>query len=117
MWLMIPGGFFSIVQKPEDIEDGMLTIRARVASDLKVLRKYIPKMGKITESENSDYRYRVRVKKENFAEALGNIAKAIDYSNFKDEVLTVQGQERANTYMGVWSALRSLQYPADMNNF
>lgn len=99
MWVMTNIGFFSIVQKEKDKKAGMLTVRARVLDDLEALRQHTPAMGKVVTSENSDYRYRVRVKKENFAEALGNIAKAIDYSNFKDEVLTVQGQERANTYL------------------
>lgn len=111
MWLMIPGGFYSIVQKSEDRKDGMLTIRARVENDLNVLRQFIPSLGEIVESENADYRFRARAHKVDFSYALMKIGMTVDYANFKDEVMAVQGQERANTYMGVWSALRTLQFP------
>lgn len=109
MWLMIPGGFYSVVQKPEDRDGGMLTVRARVASDLKVLRHFIPSMGEVVESENSDYRFRVQAHRIDFSFAMMKIGMNINYDNFKDEVLKVQGLERANTYTSVWATLRDLQ--------
>jgi len=110
-------GFFSIVEKKDDKEDGMLTVRARVKSDLNALRKYIPRMGKITASANSDYKYRARVSKVKFAEALGKIVMDINYDNFKGKILESQGHNRANVYMQVWAKLRDLQHPTNMENF
>lgn len=117
MWLMTSIGFFSIVEKHEDRKDGMVTIRARVLGDLEALRLYLPKMGLIVTSENSDYRYRVRAHKVDAAYALLKITMTVDYTNFKDQVLRVQGHERANTYMGVWAKLRDLQFPSATGNF
>lgn len=112
MWVMSKHGFLSIVQKEEDKKAGMLTVRARVKSDLEALRQYLPKMGKIKASENSDYRYRTKVSKVEFSEALGKIAMSISYPNFKDEVSRTQGVARASVYTQVWSALRDLQLPS-----
>lgn len=116
MWIMIPGGFYSIVQKHEDVKDGMLTIRARVENDLIVLRQFIPSLSEIVTSENSDYRFRARAHRVDVSYALLKIGMTVDYSNFKDTVLRVQGQERANTYTSVWSVLRDLQTPPDAEN-
>jgi hypothetical protein len=50
VWLLTPFGFFSIVRKPDDVDVETLTIRARVKSDLEVLREhYLPSLGKIEE--------------------------------------------------------------------
>ena len=68
MWLMTNFGFFSIVKK--EGED-YLTVRARAKQDLLNLKKqYLPVVGAIEVSDYTDYRYRVRVPREVFAEAL-----------------------------------------------
>lgn len=74
-------------------------------------------MGEVVESENSDYRYRARVLKVDFAEALGKIAATIDYDNFKNEVMKVQGIARASLYSRVWATLAELQIPLGTKNF
>lgn len=117
MWLMIPCGFYSVVEKDKDKQDGMLTVRARVKSDLDALRQFLPQMGKIVESADSDYRYRFRAHKVDFAYALLKIAMTINYGNFKNKVLETQGIARADTYLGVWSKLRDLQLPSTTGNF
>jgi 8-oxo-dGTP pyrophosphatase MutT (NUDIX family) len=111
MWVMTKFGFFSIVEKPEDKEKGMLTIRARVRGDLEALRHYLPQIGDIVSNAGSDYRFRVRVKKEDWAGAASKIALDIDYSNFKDKIAKAQGKSRASTYGKVWSALLDLHEP------
>jgi 8-oxo-dGTP pyrophosphatase MutT (NUDIX family) len=111
MWLMTKFGFFSIVDKPEDKGKGMLTIRARVRKDLDSLRHYLPQMGEIVSNAGSDYRFRVRVKKEDWAAASSKIALDIDYPNFKDKVAKEQGKSRASIYGKVWSALFDLHEP------
>jgi hypothetical protein len=53
MWLLIPEGFHSIVQKAGDAE---LCVRARDAGDLDRLRKtYMPELGLTTETPAPDY--------------------------------------------------------------
>lgn len=107
MWLMTDFGFFSIVKK-EGEEN--LTVRARVKQDLLNLKeRYLPGLGAIEETEYADYRYRVRVPREIFAEALRNIALDIDYPNFKSSVAKKQGKARARMYGEVWHQLYNLQ--------
>ena len=84
MWLISPTGFFSIVCKPGDEEQGMLTIRSRVRSDLDALREYLPSLGAIAEGTGSDYRYRARAKRGEVSKALEKLVQQIDYANFKD---------------------------------
>jgi hypothetical protein len=44
-WLITPLGFFSIVCKPADEEQGTLTVRSCVKSDLEALRKnFLPSL-------------------------------------------------------------------------
>ena len=110
MWLITTFGFFSIVQKPEDVKSGMLTIRARVGSDLDTLRSnYLPVLGPTQESADSDYRYRARAPRAAVAAAMTEIAEDIDYSNFKDVVAKRQGPLRAKAYGKVWQVLYSMQ--------
>ena len=110
MWLITNFGFFSVVQKPEDITKKTLTIRSRVKADLEALRnKYLPKMGPILENAGSDYKYRTKVAQSDFAKAVHQIALDIDYSNFKDSVAKTQGSGRSHLYHKVWDILFLLQ--------
>jgi len=48
-----------VVEKPNDVPRGTLTVRSRVRLDLENLRnRYLPAMGEISESTRSDYHYR-----------------------------------------------------------
>lgn len=110
MWLMTPLGFFSIVEKPHDRYDGTLTVRARVEGDLSALKaRYLPELGDIQADQGTDYRYRAKAPRPAVARALSQLALDLDYSNFKDEVSRVQGDERARVYGEVWGSLYSLQ--------
>ncbi len=107
MWLMTDFGFFSIVQKEGEQN---LTVRARVKQDLLNLKeRYLPGLQAIEETQYADYRYRVRVPREVFAEALRDIALDIDYPNFKNSVARRQGKARALAYEDVWQRLYGLQ--------
>jgi len=110
MWLMTSFGFFSVVQKPDDKDQGTLTIRARVRSDLENLQtRFLPALGPITESFDTDYRYRAKVPRGDLAVAMANIVMDLNYSNFKSEVAKQQGGQRAELYHGVWDVLYKLQ--------
>lgn len=110
MWLITPLGFFSIVCKPDDIGVGTLTIRARVKSDLEVLRKNcLPSLRVIEENASSDYRYRAKADRDEVAKAVVKMVEDIDYDNFKSEVAVKQGEHRACVYGEVWETLYQLQ--------
>lgn len=106
MWLLIPEGFYSIVQKPGDNE---LCVRARDRADLDRLREaYMPELGPTKETPGSDYRYRAWISRDALAESLGAVAHNLAYSNFKSEVAK-HDPERAHLYTRVWSTLGSIQ--------
>ena len=110
MWLFTNIGFFSVVEKPYDIEQGLITIRSRVRLDLEVLKTlYLPSMTEIIESEDADYRFRCRVNKRDLAEAMPELIMSINYENFKDEIFEVQGHERAALYSNIWGQAYELQ--------
>ena len=117
MWLITSIGFFSIVQKPGDSEDGMLTVRARANGDLDALReKYLPTLGKTAPNSGTDYRYRARAPREDITKAMMHIVQDIHYGNFKNEVQKRQGLERAKTYHGVWDVLYGISEPEAMDS-
>ena len=110
MWIFADVGFFSIVRKPGDEDDGMVTIRARVRSDLERLREfYLPSLGNIVENGGTDYPFRARANQSDFADALRLIGENIGYSNFKSEVSARQGHHRAHVYSRVWTDLLALE--------
>ncbi|MBX3609188.1 MAG: hypothetical protein KF871_04775 [Hydrogenophaga sp.] len=110
MWLVTPVGFFSVVQKPTDIKNKTLTVRARVRSDLETLRlQFLPELGSIRESRINDYRFRAIAPQAAVAAAMARLVEHIDYANFKNEVTKRQGAERSHLYHEVWDVLYRLQ--------
>lgn len=110
MWLITPIGFFSVVQKPGDETDGTLTVRSRLRSDLVALKQYyLPSMGTIQESHDTDYRFRAVATRDEVAAAMSRMMDGLNYSNFKSEVAEQQGQKRASLYQKVWEVLYQLQ--------
>jgi hypothetical protein len=84
VWLLIPEGFFSIVQKPGEEQ---LCVRARVAADFDRLRaSFMPSLSDTLESRGGDYRYRAWISRDDLAEGLAAIGRELSYSNFKTEV-------------------------------
>lgn len=108
MWLMTPVGFFSAVEKPADRKTGMLTIRCRAKKDIDALAELLPN-SKPTSNKGTDYPWRLRCTKEEWATVVARFALEIDYSNFKDEVKAKQGSGRAATYGRIWSDLLDLE--------
>lgn len=105
MWLMTTDGFFSAVEDRDDA--GSVFVRARVRGDLDHLAETLG--AEVLETPAADYPFRVRVPKAAWARYVADRAERIDYDNFKDAVAARQGHDRAEVYMGVWSALRRLQ--------
>src|SRR5262245_45592923 len=106
MWLVTTQGFYSVVQDREDRD--RLLVRARVKEDLEALRDQIPDLDPF-EDEHADYRWRAWVTRDQWCDAVAQLADKIDYPNFKSAVLERQGARRENVYMHVWGELKSLQ--------
>jgi hypothetical protein len=107
MWLATPLGFVSVVQKPGDDH---LTIRARAHDDLDRLREHAcPSLTPTITGAGTDYPYRATCSHEAWATALADIARAIDYSNFKSTVSRRQGHARARVYGQVWHQLLAIE--------
>lgn len=110
MWLLTTDGFFSIVEKPEDRETGMLTIRARTRADLDRLRdEILPELGPSISGQGSEYPFRARVSRAACAEGMKRMVERLDYPSFKSAVFTRQGPHRARVYGKVWRDLFELE--------
>ena len=110
MWIITPVGFFSIVQKPDDIRQHTLTVRARDQADLDALRKYyLPSLGEISAGAGTDYRFRAKALRSEVAAAMSALVEDIEYDNFKSEVRRRQGPLREAIYYLVWEALQEIQ--------
>jgi len=110
MWIATTLGFFSIVQKRGDAQQGMLTLRARAAGDLDALRAAVlPELGPTVAGGGTDYPFRARAPRAAVARAVAGLIGSLDYGNFKDAVAARQGAGRAAVYHDVWQALLGLQ--------
>ncbi|TVP43073.1 MAG: hypothetical protein EA341_18780 [Mongoliibacter sp.] len=100
MWIASTNGFISIVQhwdKPDT-----LLVRARVRKDLLSIFSEL----RIIEIPNADYRFRVLVSKNEFAELMFNQVMGIDYPNFKNRIATSDSQkDKLDIYHQIWSIM------------
>lgn len=115
MWLFCKAGFFSVVEAAEPQPDmggrgEVLSIRARVAADLDVLKAaYAPKLGPTVRLLGRDYPYRAYTTKEAFAEVMVRVALDLSYGDFKSMVAKEHGHERAHLYSEVWSVMKGAE--------
>ena len=106
MWLFTTRGFYSVVEDHGDPD--RVLVRARVREDLESLADLIPAL-EVQETPERDYRFRAQVTRDAWAAAATQLAREIDYPNFKDAVRDRQGSDRAHVYSGVWGMLLGLQ--------
>jgi hypothetical protein len=108
MWVFTKIGFFSAVEDRNN-RDGVL-VRARFYEDAQNLKTMAAEKGFETEvirSDLADYAFRLRLSKAVWARIVGDLAKDIDYENFKN---SVHGDSvRDSAYMRCWSAMYSAQ--------
>jgi hypothetical protein len=115
MWIFTPFGFFSATayEGDEHTTEPEIQIRGRAKADLQnLIKKYFVKTDdeRIFEWKGRDYPYRVIVTQQRWAAISARMAQDIDYSNFKDQVKKVQGENRAHHYMSVWSLMNGLEF-------
>jgi len=107
MWIFTDAGFFSIVQKRGT---DFLTVRARAAADLDLLRqRHMPGLSATKSTPHNDYPFRATISHQDFAAGLASAAQSLHYDNFKNHVARTMGYEREAVYHNVWAAMLDLQ--------
>ena len=90
MWLMLPTGALSIVERSHVEKDDPrdMVVRARRKEWINAFRKYCPELGPTLHLKNRDYQYRAYVKRDDLAAGVAKAVMAISYPNFKSATLT-----------------------------
>ena len=105
MWVFAESGFVSAVRHHS--EAGKLVIRAR---DYKSLEGLANAIGlDIEPTPGSDYPYRTVTDDSAFASWLSKQVMRIDYTNYKDRMEAVRGNDFAGALHAVWSTMRQVE--------
>lgn len=110
MWIFTPLGYFSVVQANAD----ELMIRSRCKADLERLVLVLgePHVEIVsTLKPHCDYPFRLFVQRERFGDYMKAFTENITYTNFKDEVASVDADRSHGPYLKIWSVLRSALDP------
>jgi|SRR6478609_11426969 len=110
MWIMTTGGFYSAVQKNSDPNTLTVRTRDRAAAQLAIdaLETQFGEECTLTVGEGTDYPYRFKVSRENFALWVASeIREYLNYSNFKNAVAVTHGKDGGYTeaLADTWTAL------------
>ena len=122
MWLFTKHGFFSAVcarhgdgRSGQSLDADRVMVRARVRAHLQALQAQFPdSLGRceILETVGTDYRFRIFVGKDGWADVVAALAREIDYDNFKSAVARHQGPGEPayeQALHEVWAAMHALQ--------
>ena len=113
MWIASKLGFFSVVAHKSEPETTQ--IRARVRQDLVNLLAHHGRSKKgqatpIIETLDSDYRFRIIVPKKTATKMVEEMARDIDYPNFKTAIAGLPDQrEKLHAYHEIWHSMARLQ--------
>jgi hypothetical protein len=122
MWTATTIGFFSVV-RDRQVKGGVL-IRARAKADIWNLYRQFStaykgkgrrfKMSRPKADEKRDYRWRIAMRKRDWARIVYRLAMGIGYCNFKDEVHRHRDQDnKSSAYLSIWSAMLRVQHGED----
>ena len=100
MWLCLNNAFLSVVSK--GCGPDQLLVRARMKGHIEAV---FPD-AKVTESTNTDYRYRAVIKRADVAEAIGAAVYRVEYPNFKN---SVKNNALHDAYAAFWNVHALLQ--------
>jgi hypothetical protein len=100
MWVCLNNAFLSVVHK--ECAKNELLVRARCPGHIEAV---FPD-AKVTESTNTDYRYRAVIKRADVAEAIGAAVYGINYPNFKN---SVKDDPLHRAYAAFWNVHARLQ--------
>ena len=84
MWIFTVHGFFSIVKTNDGT--GLMMIRARAEKHLINLMAAVGISSPILVQTGSDYAFRIKVPQDLWAEIATDLAKEVEWNNFKSEV-------------------------------
>jgi hypothetical protein len=127
MWIFTPIGFYSAVKNNQ--VPGHVLVRCRAKEDAwNLYRQYstdgryakgrqrwvrVP-MSQPKADEKRDYRWRLSMKRSDWAKVVKSLATRIEYTNFKDEVHKHADQDNKNSaYLSIWSAMLRVQHGED----
>ena len=112
MWLLTTQGFLSVVRNLNATGAGdALLVRGRVRADLERFADFAARRGErpeVTETPDHDYGFRLTTSKETLAAFAASCVEAIDYPNFKSEILRTDPVREA-VYGEVWDVLHGLK--------
>lgn len=109
MWIFLNDAMVSVVRHRK--RPGYLLVRARVAGDLK--RAFPSIDGRRTRrTPGADYLYRMVIADLELYDGLVDMARSIDYPNFKDSIAPAD-RERRLAYHAVWDDMLSMQLRAE----
>ena len=116
MWIFTNYGFVSAVQhnKKKDV----LLVRAREPGALEAFAKRHGIKAKVEKTPTADYLYRAEFKKDDFAEAVADEVRRIDYGNFKNSFLAAVPENTTVSHwalMDVWCVMRDLQQNLELS--
>jgi hypothetical protein len=117
MWVFTRYGFYSIAcagKSDGSLDHQSVMVRARCIAHLRSLQKRFPALavGKILESPNRDYGYRLIIPKASWIAILGELSQEQEWSNFKNETANYQGKSGRGYVAAlheVWSVMYRLQ--------
>jgi hypothetical protein len=118
MWLFTQYGFFSVVcardltGKTKGIDPATLMVRARSRQHLTALQTRFAELQSygITETTDTDYRYRIVVPKAVWSRVVNDLTAEIDYGNFKSRTHEKTGDKHyVEALHDVWEVMYRLQ--------
>lgn len=121
MWIFSKYGFFSSVcarkgdgNHGNPVDPDRIMVRARLRGHLESLAEAYPEQLSgciISESANTDYRFRIFVGKASWVSVVAAMAKELDYDNFKNESARLHGHgsEYLRSLHDVWEIGYNLQ--------
>ncbi|MCF8523179.1 MAG: hypothetical protein K9G08_05390 [Pontimonas sp.] len=101
MWIFSETGFISAVRKHD--RPDVITVRSRDRESLEPLASTAG--VEIAQSPYGDYPYRAFIKPEVFTAWVSEVAKTLDYDNFKSHVAHTRGYDYAHHLSNVWSVM------------
>lgn len=104
MWIFTKHGFYSVTKNP--VRKHLMQVRARCRQDLQNLKTRFGLTGEIMETPQADYRWRLLCRPATWHALAEELAKDVDYGNFK---ASVGHDQHDKPLMKVWSAMNDFQ--------
>lgn len=111
MWIFTLDGFFSAVQKPEDVPGDKISVRVRAREDLVRLMERLKIRSKIIATPQADYPYRIVIGRDVWTRYVELMAQELTYPNFKQENKKIHGPGavRIHAMYEVWQTMQAIE--------